>query len=93
MVSHCVLTHASLPAAAQVTVRSQLSSLAAMPVFTVGAAAGSQIPMVLAWSTDDKWQDGEPRLLSSHYLLERFEKIVQVKDFIQRSQPLPLELV
>lgn len=56
MVSHCVLM---LMQDSQVTVPSQLSSLAAMPVFIVGATAGSQIPMVLAWSTDDKGQGGE----------------------------------
>lgn len=40
---------------------SDLASSAAISIFIVGATAGLQIPMVLAWSTADKWQDGEPQ--------------------------------
>lgn len=39
---------------------SELSSLAVMPIPTLGATTESQIPTVLAWSIGDKWQDGEP---------------------------------
>lgn len=79
------------PLSCGVTVQSQ-SSQAGLPlaVFTLGAA-----------ESDSHWPGlqmirsriGNPSFLRGCYLLARFEKIVQVEDFIKISQPLPGELV